>query len=315
MPKSMHFRNLDLNLLVALDALLLERNITLAGKRVHLSQSAMSGALSRLREYFGDELLTQIGRKMIPTPLGESLAVPVKKVLLEIRATVAAQPTFDPGTANRTFRLMMSDYVSTVLMSAALPVIERLAPHVNIEILSNDVASPFDELDHAEIDLLIMPQPYLSQAHPCETLFEDEFTAIAWQDNSLVPADGRLSLEAYMSLGHVTSRFASARAATVDEWFVSQLGHKRNVEVITMNFTSVFFSIPGTKRVATIHRRLAAYFAQYLPIRLFDAPFEVPRLAEAVQWHRHFSTDPGLLWLREVLNGAARHMTPTDRQR
>jgi LysR family nod box-dependent transcriptional activator len=311
----MHFRNLDLNLLVALDALLLERNITLAGKRVHLSQSAMSGALSRLREYFGDELLTQIGRKMIPTPLGESLAVPVKKVLLEIRATVAAQPTFDPGTANRTFRLMMSDYVSTVLMSAALPVIERLAPHVNIEILSNDVASPFDELDHAEIDLLIMPQPYLSQAHPCETLFEDEFTAIAWQDNSLVPADGRLSLEAYMSLGHVTSRFASARAATVDEWFVSQLGHKRNVEVITMNFTSVFFSIPGTKRVATIHRRLAAYFAQYLPIRLFDAPFEVPRLAEAVQWHRHFSTDPGLLWLREVLNGAARHMTPTDRQR
>src|SRR6185437_4599317 len=164
MPKSMHFRNLDLNLLVALDALLLERNITLAGKRVHLSQSAMSGALSRLREYFGDELLTQIGRKMIPTPLGESLAVPVKKVLLEIRATVAAQPTFDPGTANRTFRLMMSDYVSTVLMSTALPVIERLAPHVNIEILSNDVASPFDELDHAEIDLLIMPQPYLSQA-------------------------------------------------------------------------------------------------------------------------------------------------------
>jgi len=308
MPKPMHFRNLDLNLLVALDALLLDRSITRAGKRVHLSQSAMSGALSRLREYFGDEILTQIGRRMIPTPLGESLAAPVRKLLLEIRSTVAAQPTFDPGTAKRTFRLMMSDYVSTVLMSVALPVIERLAPHVSIEILSNDVESPFDELDHADIDLLIMPQRYLNDAQPCEPLFEDEFIGIAWQHNLLVPADGHLSLEAYMSLGHVTSRFASARAATVDDWFVSQLGYKRNVEVVTMNFSSVVTSIPGTRRVATIHRRLAEYFAQYLPIRLFDAPFEVPRLAEAVQWHRHFNTDPGLRWLREVLNDAARNM-------
>ncbi|HEY6456342.1 MAG TPA: LysR family transcriptional regulator [Steroidobacteraceae bacterium] len=308
MPKSMHFRNLDLNLLVALDALLLEKNITLAGKRVHLTQSAMSGALARLREFFADELLMQIGRKMIPTPLGESLAAPVKNVLLEIRSTIAAQPTFDPGTAHRTFRLMMSDYVSTVLMSVALPAIERLAPHVGIEILSNDVESPFDELDHADIDLLIMPRRYLSEAHPCEALFDDEFTGIAWLDNPLIPASGHLSLEAYMSLGHVTSRFASARAGTVDEWFVDQLGHKRNVEVITMNFTSVFSAVLGTKRVATIHRRLAAYFAQYLPIRVFDAPFEVPRLEEAVQWHRQFDADPGLLWLREVLNEAAHKM-------
>jgi LysR family transcriptional regulator, nod-box dependent transcriptional activator len=304
----MHFRNLDLNLLVALDALLLDRSITRAGKRVHLSQSAMSGALSRLREYFGDEILSQIGRRMIPTPLGESLAAPVRKLLLEIQATVAAQPSFDPGTAKRTFRLMMSDYVSTVLMSAALPVIERLAPHVSIEILSNDVESPFDELDRADIDLLIMPERYLNDAQPYEVLFEDEFIGITWKDNTLIPADGRLSLEAYMNLGHVTSRFASARAATVDDWFISQLGYKRNVEVITMNFTSVVSSIPGTKRVATIHRRLAEYFAQYLPIRLFDAPFEVPRLTEAVQWHRHFNTDRGLLWLREVLHDAATHM-------
>jgi LysR family transcriptional regulator, nod-box dependent transcriptional activator len=309
MPKPMHFRNLDLNLLVALDALLLDRSITRAGKRVHLSQSAMSGALSRLREYFGDEILTQIGRRMIPTPLGESLAAPVRKLLLEIRSTVASQPTFDPGTARRTFRLMMSDYVATVLMTAALPVIERLAPRVSIEILSNDVESPFDELDHADIDLLIMPQRYLNDAQPYEPLFEDEFIGIGWQHNSLIPADGHLSLDAYMGLGHVTSRFASARAATVDDWFVSQLGYKRNVEVVTMNFSSVVTSIPGTRRVATIHRRLAEYFAQYLPIRLFAAPFEVPRLAEAVQWHRHFNTDPGLRWLREVLHDAARNMT------
>ncbi len=93
---------------------------------------------------------------------------------------------------NSTFRLMMSDYVATVLMSVALPVIERRAPHVSIEILSNDVESPFDELDHADIDLLIMPERYLSDAHPHAVLFEDEFVGITWQNNPLIPADGRL---------------------------------------------------------------------------------------------------------------------------
>ncbi len=304
----MHFRNLDLNLLVALDALLLDRNITLAGKRVHLSQSAMSGALSRLREYFDDELLTQVGRRMIPTPLGEALMEPVRKILLEIQTTVATQPRFDPATAHRCFKLMMSDYVATVLMSAAMPRIERLAPQVRIEILGNDVDSPFDELDRAEIDLLIMPERYLRDAHPCDTLFQDEFTGVAWKENRLLPPDGRLSMEQYLKLGHVISRFASARAATADEWFVTQLGHERRVEVVTMNFTSVFTSVVGTQRVATVHKRLARYYERYLPITLFDIPFEMPRIAEAMQWHGNFDTDPGNVWLRGVLKEVARSL-------
>jgi LysR family transcriptional regulator, nod-box dependent transcriptional activator len=306
----MHFRNLDLNLLVALDALLLERNITLAGRRIHLSQSAMSSALSRLREYFGDELLTQVGRRMICTPLGESLAEPVRRILLEIHATVAAQPSFNPGTATRCFKLMMSDYVATVLMSKALPRIERLAPRVKIEILCNDVSSPFDELDRADVDLLIMPQTYLREPHPYDVLFEDAFTGVAWKDNALIPSDGRLSVEQYLSLGHVTARFATARASTVDEWFVTQLGHERRVEVVAMNFSSVFVSLLGTQRAATIHTRLARYYERYLPIRLFEVPFELPPLAEAMQWHRHFNADPGTLWLRGVLKEVARNMEP-----
>ena len=304
----MHFRNLDLNLLVALDALLLERNITVAGKRINLSQSAMSGALARLREYFGDDLLRQVGRRMVPTPLGESLAAPVRKILLEIQATVAAQPAFEPATSSRLFTLMMSDYVSAVLLSAALPRIERIAPGVRFEVLSNDVDSPFDELDRAEIDLLVMPVQYLRDAHPHEVLFEDEFTGIAWSENPLIPSDGRISVSEYLGLGHVTVRFSTARAATVDEWFVNQLGYERRVEVVTMNFTSVFPCIVGTRRIATIHRRLARYYQQYLPIRLFDIPIQVPPLAEAMQWHEHFSADPGSRWLRDILKEAARNI-------
>jgi LysR family nod box-dependent transcriptional activator len=302
---AMHFRHLDLNLLVALDALLVERNITLAGKRVHLSQSAMSGALSRLREYFHDELLTQVGRKMVLTPLAQTLEAPVRRILLEIEATLVTTPTFNPLTAERSFKLMMSDYVATVLMSEALPRIERLAPGVKLEILSNDVDSPFEALDRADIDLLIMPQRYLGDDHPCEALFEDEFVGVAWRENAAIAADGRVSMEDYLRLGHVTARFASARAATIDDWFVSQLGHERRVELVTMSFTAIFSSIIGTQRVATVHRRLAQYFQRYLPIRLSALPLAVPALTEAVQWHQQFDADPGIAWLRGVLKQAA----------
>ena len=101
--EGMRFNQLDLNLLVALDALLTERNITAAGVRLHLSQSAMSSALARLRDYFEDELLVQVGRKMAPTPLGDSLAGPVRKILIDIQTTIAAKPAFEPATSNRRF--------------------------------------------------------------------------------------------------------------------------------------------------------------------------------------------------------------------
>ncbi len=158
----MHFEQLDLNLLVALDALLTERSITAAGVRVHLTQSAMSRALSRLREFFGDELLTQVGRKMVPTPLGESLAEPVRQILLQIKATIHATPGFDPSTSTRQFSVMMPDYVDTVLIGEVLRRAEKAAPRVRFDLVSNDVSSPTEALERADVDLLIMPSDYLS---------------------------------------------------------------------------------------------------------------------------------------------------------
>ena len=304
----MHFRNLDLNLLVALDTLLSERNITRAGKRLHLTQSAMSGALARLREYFGDELLVQVGRRMVPTALGESLAEPVRSSLLNIQETIATKTVFEPRTSKRNFRLMMSDYAATVLMSLALPRIETLAPRVRVEVLSNDVDSPSEDLERGSVDFLIMPERYLPRGHPSERLFEDEFVCVAWKDNPRLPAGAGLSLETYLELGHVVVQFGTARGVMFDEWIVEGLGLDRRVEVVVMNFTAVFPSVVGSHRIATVHRRHAQFYAQYLPIRLFDLPLQTPRLAEAVQWHRHFDADAAVLWMRGVLHEAARDM-------
>ena len=299
----MHFEQLDLNLLVALDALLTERSITAAGVRVHLTQSAMSGALSRLREFFNDELLTQVGRKMVPTPLGESLAEPVRQILLQVRATINTKPGFDPATSTRHFSVMMSDYVDTVLMSELLRRAEAVAPHVRFNLVSNDVAPPTEFIERADVDLLIMPREYLSDKHPREDLYTDGYACVVWNENPLV--GDSLTPEQYLSLGHVVLQFGRGRIPVQDEWFLTKLGVTRRIEVLAMNFNSVPQHIVGTKRIATIHRRLAEYYARYLPLRILAPPYELPQLTEAVQWHSLFTEDAGNRWLRALLKQAA----------
>ncbi|HVY82762.1 MAG TPA: LysR family transcriptional regulator [Steroidobacteraceae bacterium] len=299
----MHFEQLDLNLLVALDALLTERSITAAGVRVHLTQSAMSGALSRLREFFNDELLTQVGRKMVPTPLGESLAEPVRQILLEIKATINAKPRFDPATSTRHFSVMMSDYVATVLMSEVLRRAEAAAPRVRFNIVSNDVGNPIEFLERADVDLLIMPREYLSDKHPREDLYTDDYVCVVWTENPLV--GDVLTQEQYLGLGHVVLQFGRGRIPVQDEWFLTTLGLTRRIDVLAMNFNSVPQLVVGTKRIATIHRRLAEYYAKYLPLRILAPPYQLPSLTEAVQWHSLFTEDGGNRWLRTLFKQAA----------
>src|SRR5579872_2823544 len=134
----MDFRGLDLNLLVAMDALFAERSVSRAGERLHLSQSATSGALARLRYTFRDPLLVPVGRTMALTPLAEGLVGPIREFLLRAEFILHASPVFDPATSPRKFRLMMSDYVETVVMTEALPRIQKVAPGITFELFYND---------------------------------------------------------------------------------------------------------------------------------------------------------------------------------
>jgi len=304
----MNFRQLDLNLLVALDALLAERNITEAGKRLHLTQSAMSGALARLREYFGDELLVQVGRKMVPTLLAESLAEPVRGILLQIKAAIDSRPGFEPAASSRRFSLMMSDYVSTVLMNETLQRVAAVAPKISFEIFSNDNPDPAEALERGDIDLLIMPRDYLAEGQPSEPLFSDDYACVVWTGNKSVGE--RISSEEYSHLGHVCVRLGGGRSPMIDEWFLGRMDITRRIEVLAMNFNSLVQCVVGTNRIATIHRRLALYYCQYLPLRISPCPFELPVITEAMQWHRSFNEDAGLAWLRGKLKEAATAVAP-----
>lgn len=302
----MHLNHLDLNLLVALDALLDERSVTLAARRLHLSPSATSGALARLRLYFDDSLLTKVGRRMVLTPLGETLQSQVRDCLLRIRATIEVRPRFDASATRRKFTLMMSDYVATVLMPAVVQRIEREAPQIELEMRGYE--NERHAVDRGEIDFLIIPTIFLPQRHPAEILFEDDFVFVCSRDNDRV--GDRLSPAQIIEMDHVMPYVGTGHVPAFDSWMSERLGRLPRTVIVAMNFITVPHLVAGTKRIAIMQRRLAATFARTLPIRIVEPPFEVPRLVEMIQWHEYRSHDPAHLWLRNLMKEAGRQSLP-----
>lgn len=297
----MHFHNLNLNYLVALDALLTEKNVTRASKRVHLSQSALSVILGQLRKYFQNELLVASGRTMLLTPLAQSLAQPVRESLLQIQHTITSRVGFDPATSRRIFSLAISDYVGVVLMPQALRVAAQQAPGVTFKFLSMD--GPIDnQLANGEIDLIIRPMQTARPAHSQEMLFSDNYSCVVWAGNSLVRR--RLSLKKYLELGHVASS-AGGQPVYFEQWFEAQYGGVRRIEIAASTFETTCRYVVGTDRVATVLTKLARLCAEHMPLRILRAPFPAPRITEVTEWNRYQDNDPGHAWLRGLLQRAA----------
>jgi DNA-binding transcriptional LysR family regulator len=291
----------DLNLLVALDALLKERSVTNAGRRVHLSQSAMSGALARLRHALNDELLVPGRGGMTLTPLAESLVEPVASILRQAQETLSGHTAFEPSTSRRTFTIAASDYATTVLLADALRELSAQAPHVTAVIVP--LHDRTDELD--DLDICILPQSLVPPARPHELLFRDTFTCLVWQGNQQVGE--RLTLDEFTSLGHVVVSFAEHHRSC-DEHLGPPMGLERRAEVVVSNFHALPGLVVGTTRVATIQMRLAKKLASSYPIRIVGMPVPMPTLDEAMMWHQRFERDPAHQWFRSLLKRVASNM-------
>ena len=289
----------DLNLLVALDALLTERNVTRAGNRLNLSQSAMSGALARLRHYFRDELLVPVGRQMVLTPVAEGLVAPVRDILLQIRGTLGSKPQFDPATATRHLSLAVSDYVAEILMADVLRLARCEAPHITFELRPVGRRAG-EDLESGELDFLIAPEGYVSSSHPTEVLFEDTYTCVVWSGNKAIGKT--MTLEQYLDVGHVVVNVAGNEPpSNYDEQFLRRSNFKRRAEVSVPTFSLAPQLVVGTDRVATITTRLAAKCAEILPLRLLPLPIAMPPMVEMLQWHKVHEYDPAHAWFRRLL--------------
>ncbi len=302
----MRFGRLDLNLLVALDALLTEKSVSLAADRLCLSQSATSSALGRLREYFGDDLLVVRGRQMVLTARAESLVEPVQSVLEQVRSTIAVAPHFDPATSDRQIRLMASDYSTEVLISKVLQELSVIAPGIRFEIQPM-TDMPIDSLERNQIDLLLTIDFAISGDHPSQILFEDDHVVIGWEENPAMQEPMTPAL--YFSLGHVTSRFGKSRIPAFEDAIVRRQKQTRRLEVVAPTFLSVPGLIIGSNRLATMHRRLASRMSRIYPIAVRELPFDIPPIRQVLQWHITNNNDAALRW---VIERIAAHAVETE---
>ncbi|MFT6606220.1 MAG: DNA-binding transcriptional LysR family regulator [Halocynthiibacter sp.] len=294
----MRFKRLDLNLLVALDHMLTLRSVSEAATRMHMSQSAMSNALTRLRTYFDDPLLVQVGRKMILTPRAEGMRGPVRDILVRVDATIDTDPVFRPEATDRQFSILLSDYTMQVLIPHVLAVADEAGSRVHFRFLPQ-TDQPYVMLERGEADLLIAPQQFCSSAHPSDALFEDRYVCVAWKDGA--HGNGPLTAEAFVEAGHVVMVPPTA-ARSVETILLARLGITRREEVTSFSFSSLPELVVGTDRIATVHESIARKALARMPLVQRDLPFVVDGLSQHMQWHEIRAHDPGIQWLREIFH-------------
>jgi DNA-binding transcriptional LysR family regulator len=294
----MRFNRLDLNLLGGLNVLLRERSITRAARRLHITQSAASGVLARLREHFGDEILTTVGKTMVLTPFGESLIDPVAALITQIQSTIELKPEIVPETAKRTIKIIASDYVSTILLSDFGRRLNKHAPDIRFEVVPPEM-SYIEEFQAGAIDLLIMLREYCVPTMPSCSLHTDSYVCIADRNSDRI--DDTMDLDKYMSLGHVSSRFGNNAETTYEEQFLLSQGYKRRLDVVTSNFSTIPYFVIGTDRIATVHQKLAERYAEYFPIRILPCPVDIPPVDIRMQWHQFSENDVVHSWVRQLI--------------
>ncbi|MEO6093846.1 MAG: LysR family transcriptional regulator [Novosphingobium sp.] len=296
----MRLDNFDLNLLVAFDILLQERNVTRAANRLNVTQSAMSAALKRLREALHDEILVQHGKAMIPTPNALALAPEVSATISQLRSLISARTGFDPASSTRRFRIAASDYITTVLLVPLLRVIAREAPLVTL-----DVSLPTEtcaaRLGDGGLDLFLTPEEFTQAEQPRELIFEEHFVVVGWSGNPVMRKP--LTEAAFAASGHVDVRI-DGRTTFVDN-ALRGLAVERRIELTAPSFLQAPFMLPETSRIALMHERLARMMAPALSLTIAAPPFPIPPMREMMQFHATRANDPGLIWLRNSIREIA----------
>lgn len=295
--------NLDLNLLVALDALLRERNVTRAAEQLGLSQPAVSAALARLRRHFADELLSRVGNRYELTPLATQLVVRAPPALAGVKRVFDSSPDFDPSAVEREFTVMTSDYATTVLGPLVAELVAERAPGVRLRFQQNTphaVDHPHDTL--RAVDAIVMPHGFLQDV-PYRDLYQDRWVCVVSADNSEVGDEltlAQLSALPWVVLYHRPTAFAPA----VQQ--MRMMGVEPKVDVVVDGFLPMPFLVAGTNRIALLQAHLAEKMAPAAGVRVMAPPFDVVPLTEAMWWHPMYRTDPAHTWLRNVMATAGK---------
>ena len=293
----MDIHNVDLNLLVALEALLSERNVTRAAQRLGLSQPAMSAALARLRTLFNDPLLLRTSRGMLPTAKGVELAAPVKQVLDEIGRIVRQADAFDPARAEVTFTITASDYVEFTILPRLVDHFEARAPGCRLAVRPINFATLPEQLERGEVDLALVSTTNAPENARLRPLYPERFVCAVRRGHPR--AAKQISLEEFCALEHVLISPSGGAFVAQTDAALSALGRSRSVRLSVPHFLLIPEILGRSDMMAVLPERLARAHADRLHI--MEVPFELPPYTIAQVWHERTHRDPARAWLRQAL--------------
>jgi DNA-binding transcriptional LysR family regulator len=294
----MNLANLDLNLLVTLDAVLEQRSVSRAAEQLGLSQPAVSAQLARLRRHFGDDLLARFGNQYRLTPLAGQLRGRVRTAVTGVERVFAAEPDFTPANTSREFSLVMSDYGVAVIGPLLATELAAQAPAARLRFSPNTPSVVDNALQSmTSVDLLVMPHGF-TEGLSHRDLYTDDWVCLV--------SAGNADVVEYLTVEHLRTMpwvvcYHGPTASTPAARQMRMLGIEPQVQIITENFMTVPGLVAGSPRIALLQRRLASKIHTELGLRVLPCPFEVAPLVEAIWWHPMYDDDPEHRYLRELL--------------
>jgi DNA-binding transcriptional LysR family regulator len=298
--REVHLRNLDLNLLQPLHALLEERHVTRAVARAFLSQPAMSRALERLRDMFGDPLLVRSGRGYERTVRGERVLRELEVLMPRLEAMVRGEE-FDPARSQEQFRLAMTDHATMILMPSLLARVRKAAADVRLEVSAWHTQA-YEDVIAGRLDVALSAE-VVPPTLETEVIFDLDFVCLI--GTTLRVRTRRFTLTQYLQLPHALVRTLEGQQTPVDRT-LAQLGAKRRVALTLPFFVPAIFAIARTDLVLTVPRRLAKVTAAMAGVRIVEPPREIKVFPYFMAWHPRLTNEPAHAWFRAQLRTSAR---------
>jgi len=311
--KALH--RIDLNLLVYLDVLLRECNVTQAANQLGLSQPAMSNGLRRLRDLFNDPLLVRTSDGMTPTARALELEPLVRDILSGVERAIQPTSEFDPMDAKQVIRVMASDYAESTLFPAVLQQLRELAPGLTLDVMTPSDVS-FLDVERGKIDLVINRFDQMPQSFHQITLWADSFACLLSRDNPILE---RFDLESYLAANHIwVSKTGMGVGVGVDPDDVQRLGwvdhaldamgKKRNIRVFTRHYQAAMTLAEQNDLIVTLPTRATWLKRDNPRVVVRDCPFTVPPLELKMAWSPLLQHNPAHRWVRQLITQIARDL-------
>jgi DNA-binding transcriptional LysR family regulator len=293
----MDSRRLDLNLLVTLETLLVEQNVTKAAARLHLSQPAVSAQLNRLRHEFDDLLLIPAQRGMTPTAKAIELLDPLRQALDQIRATVATHRNFDPAKAKLIVTIACTDYLQAAVVKPLVVALRTRAPGVRVALRNLDMPQLETQMARGDVDLVLMTPEVAPPGLRTRHLFDERYVLIGRRKHPRL-REG-ITVEEFAKLEHVIVSLGGGSFVTPVDSALAALGHRRNAVLSAASFLFVPEIVSGSDFVALVPERLVRDRADKL--KVMDCPFPVEGFAVGMVWHERSHGHSGQSWIREAI--------------